>query len=73
MGAYPGFAVKAQFHYEYLKAMLRERNVHYVKRRPVHVVDRVYLEALVERSTKTGHIPSFGQLVQLWRTIGGDL
>jgi hypothetical protein len=40
----------------------RHHPVHYAKSRPIHVADRVYLEALVERSTEMGHIPSFNTL-----------
>ncbi len=71
MECHPAYGFKAQFHLEYLKEMLREQNVQYTKAFPRHVVDQVYLRALVERYTQTSHLQSFGRLFTLWQEMGG--
>ena len=62
---------RAQFHYDYLKAMMSERGLVYTKLSPGQVKEKQFIEALVERNHETGHISSFGQLVALFRSIGG--
>lgn len=73
MGAFSGYRTRAQFHFDYLKEMLRERNLRYSKEFPSAVQEEGYLKALVDRHEKTGHIQSFGRLLLLWRTLGGNL
>lgn len=71
MDCHPDYVIKAQFHIEYLKEMLREQSLYYTKKFPGHVVDFPYLHELTERYIQTGHLQSFGRLVTLWQTIGG--
>lgn len=63
MACPPGsrFETKAQFHYDYLRRMLRERGVVYSKSSPNHVTESHYLDRLIARNLTTGHIPSFGR------------
>jgi hypothetical protein len=75
MPCYPGFRVKAEFHLEYLKEMLRDRasSLTYSKYSPSAVKQEKYLLALVDRYETTGHIQSFGRLVTLWRSLNGKI
>lgn len=73
MTSYPGFRVKAEFHLEYLKEMLRERNLNYSKKLPRAVQEESYLRALVNRHEITGHIQSFGRLIAVWRSLNGKV
>ena len=54
------FSTKAQFHLDYLKKMLKERNIHYTKSRPGDVCQQSYLEELISRYDDTKAIKSFG-------------
>ena len=65
--------VKAPFHCEYLKEMLREQNLRYTKVHPGVVMDRSYLAALAQRWQDTRHIGSFGSLLEAWRELGGAI
>ena len=64
---------KAWFHFDYLKEMLRERDLNYSKKLPRPVQERAYLKALVQRHEETSHLQSFGRLLSIWRSIGGNL
>lgn len=64
---------KAWFHHDYLKVMLKERNVNYSKKSPNEVRQKTYFQALIDRYESTGHLDSFGRLINLWRSIGGNL
>lgn len=73
MGAFSGYRTSAQFHFDYLREMLRERNLRYSKELPSTVQEEGYLKAIVNRYERTGHIQSFGRLLLLWRMIGGRI
>jgi len=45
---------------------LREQGLRYTKSRPGCVAEKNYFDALVERNATTGHISSFGHLIELW-------
>ena len=64
---------KASFHFDYLKEMLRERGLNYSKKLPRPVMEISYFQALIERYDQTAHLQSFGRLLQIWRSIGGNL
>lgn len=55
------YATKAQFHHQYLRDMLRERNMRYSKNNPTAVCEQSYLDRLIERYKNTGHIETFGR------------
>ncbi len=73
MECHSDFRVKAEFHLEYLKEMLRERGLSYSKYKPNVVLKNTYLRALVGRYEKTGHLQSFGRLVTVWRALNGNI
>lgn len=70
--ALAGYRIRAQFHHDYLCAMVRDRSpkLSYSKNNPGHVCDASYLAALVRRHRETGHIASFGELVRVWESLG---
>lgn len=47
----------AQFHYNYLQNLLKERNVFYRKDNPQEVVEKYFLDKLIERNKTTTHLP----------------
>jgi hypothetical protein len=69
MGRLGTFSRRAQFHFEYLKAMFAARRVRYSKSNPGSVVERHYYEALRARAEKA-HIRSFGVLAKLLQELG---
>lgn len=73
MEAFTGYRMRAHFHLDYLKEMLAEHNKTYTKQQPGVVQEKTYLKALVTRHEQSGHIQSFGQLLSLWRAMGGNL
>ncbi len=52
MGVYPGYSTHAHFHEAYLKEIFSERNIHYTKRNPGHVLESSYLEQLILHTQK---------------------
>lgn len=59
----------AQYHLQYLKYMLIERNMKYSKNNVQDVGCSDYLSALICRSTKTNHLKSFGEFYSLCEKI----
>lgn len=55
------FATKAQFHFQYLRCVMKERNIRYSKNNPKEVCSYKYLKELINRFDKTSHISSFGR------------
>lgn len=64
---------RAQFHKVYLKELLRENGHSYSEVNPGEVKSAEYLAALTNRHHNTGHIQSFGHLLSLWRSLGGQI
>ena len=54
------FSTKAKFHLDYLKRMLKERNIKYSKTNPSAVCQKSYLDQLISRYEETNDIQSFG-------------
>lgn len=69
----PEYEFKVHFHEDYLKEMFRERGISYSKTRPGAVVQKYYVDELVTRYEQTGHLCSFGRLLQAWRLLGGRI
>lgn len=65
------YAFRAHFHLDYLQEMLRERGLSYTKPNPGCVTEKWYFDALAERNWSTGHLPTFGGLLELWQSWGG--
>ncbi len=75
MGWHPEFQLRASFHFEYLREMIRDRSprLSYTKKKPGPTTERSYLRALADRHRQTDHIQSFGQLVAAWRQLGAEI
>ena len=60
----------AVFHYQYIKAMLAQRNMRYSKKNPGHVVLAPYLESLQERLSQTPeHLATLRTFLELCEEI----
>ncbi|MEQ6119164.1 hypothetical protein [Reichenbachiella sp. MALMAid0571] len=59
MEKFPSFNTHSQFHAEYCKEFLRERNIRYSKNKPNGVVELDYLNNIIEREQETSHLSSF--------------
>ena len=57
------FETTAQFHEDYLKELLSERNIKYTKKNPRGVTEQAYLQQLIKRTLKTKHISSFANFL----------
>jgi hypothetical protein len=75
-----GYATRARFHLEYLKAVVRDRNagrprerLRYSKRKVGYFGRPSHLQALVARCDETGHLRSFGHLLTAWRELGAEI
>mgnify|MGYP000013390091 CR=1 FL=1 len=75
MPALAGYRIRAQFHHDYLCAMVRDRapRLTYSRTTPGPVLEPTYLAALVRRTRETDHLASLGSLVRLWESLGGTL
>lgn len=73
MPCHQSFRIKAHFHLDYFKEMLRERNQSYSKTNPGVVLEESYWQALKTRHEQTNHLQSFGHLLTLWRSMGGNV
>ncbi|MCH8535119.1 MAG: hypothetical protein LAT51_08635 [Flavobacteriaceae bacterium] len=69
MDIHPKFNTHAQFHAEYCREFLRERNIRYSKNNPKGVVEKDYLENLVTRNRDTKHLASFKLFTDFCETV----
>lgn len=69
MPIFEDFDDHANFHFAYLKEMLRERSVRYTKNYPRDVAEIHYLERLIERGENNNHIQSFMYFYDLCQKI----
>lgn len=54
------FNTHSEFHFQYLKEVFRERNIHYSKRRPGHTLTKPFLNQLIIRvEGHSDHLMSF--------------
>ena len=60
---------KAQFHYQYLRQMFKERHIKYSKKNTAEVEKCSYLEQLIARYKDTGDIGSFGRWYQYMSSL----
>lgn len=65
MPAQPGFPLRAHFHLAYLKALFVDRRISYTKTKPGEVCKPGFLKRLLERRRDSGHLQSFGNLVDV--------
>ncbi|MEM1215749.1 MAG: hypothetical protein AAGJ82_08705 [Bacteroidota bacterium] len=68
-----GFDTHAAFHFDYLREMLAARNIRYSKKHPRDVAELHYLQALVERSQKDGHLASFRDFYDFCKQLHTEL
>lgn len=73
MGVFSGFNTHSQFHADYCKLFLRERNIRYSKNRPNGVIKLDYLESLIEREKETLHMESFKIFIDFCTKINDEL
>lgn len=66
---YDGFTTHAQYHYDYLKKILAEKNIRYSKVNPSDAMDKYYLENLIQRTSTSSHLPSLNNFVSFCTTI----
>ncbi|MFZ2449614.1 MAG: hypothetical protein WAW36_03745 [Methylovulum miyakonense] len=57
------------YHHEYLKQMLLERNIRYSKTKPNHVVENHYVTQLKNRINETAHLPSLNDFFNFCEAI----
>jgi hypothetical protein len=69
MGIIEGFNTHAQFHSDYCTIFLRERNIRYSKNKPNGVTEKDYLDQLILRGNKTGHLSSFINFIEFCNKI----
>ncbi len=61
------------FHHDYLKEMLKERNIQYSKRKPNGVIEKTYLEQLIQRNNNTRHLASFGSFLSFCHKLKKEI
>ncbi len=69
MGKYADYDKYAEFHHDYLKLMLAERNIRYTKKNPREVGETHYIKSLIDRIETTEHLQSFNELVKFCNKI----
>jgi hypothetical protein len=69
MGVYKNYNTHSQFHADYCTEYLRERNIRYSKNHPNGVVDKPYLDELVNRLKKTRDLNSFRLFIEFCNMI----
>jgi hypothetical protein len=69
MNCHPSCRTVGDFHHEYLRRILWERNTTYSKRHPGPVQTEPYLTQLIQRIQTTQHLPSFRAFIDLCDNI----
>ena len=73
MGIFRDFNNHAQFHHQYLKKMLLEKNIRYTKVNPRGVVEPNYLNQLISRTEQTRHLGSLKTFLDFCKLIDEKL
>ncbi len=60
MGADSDYKSRSIFHFRYFHLVAQVKQFRYTKHRPQHVVDRAFLNELIQRRRDTNHLPTFG-------------
>jgi hypothetical protein len=71
MSKMENFHTCAQFHEVYLSEMLLEKNIRYTKRNPNGVIEKHYLEELIDRQEKTNHLVTFKDFIDFCNVVRG--
>ena len=61
------------FHSRYLQQLLSERNIRYSKNNPQGVTEEYFLQTLINRNQKTGHIQSFKYFIDFCNKIKTEM
>jgi hypothetical protein len=61
------------FHSSYLQQLLLERNIRYSKNSPQGVIEEYFLQNLINRNQKTGHIQSFKSFIDFCDKIKKEM
>jgi hypothetical protein len=61
------------FHSSYLQQLLLERNIRYSKNSPQGVIEEYFLQNLINRNRKTGHIQSFKSFIDFCDKIKKEM
>jgi hypothetical protein len=70
MGKIVGFEGSTSiFHSSYLQQLLSERNIKYSKNNPQGVIEEYFLQNLIIRNKKTGHIKSFKSFIDFCNKV----
>ncbi len=69
MGILKGYNTHSQFHAEYCIEFLRERNIRYTKNNPNGVIEADFLQSLISRNEKTGHLASLKKFTDFCEKI----
>jgi parvulin-like peptidyl-prolyl isomerase len=64
MGKYGVFNTTSQFHVDYLKKLLNEKNISYTKNNPSDTAEGYYLEQLIKRIKETDDLKSFRSFIE---------
>lgn len=73
MGIHQNFATHSQFHADYCIEFLRERNIRYSKNRPNGVVDKEYLDKLIQRQEQTNDLESFQNFISFCEKVNSEI
>lgn len=73
MPIFKGFNTHSQFHADYCREFLRERNIYYSKNNPNGVIEKTYLNELIKRTEETNHIKSFKNFIEFCNDIRGKI
>ena len=73
MGIFPNFNTHSQFHADYCTEFLKERNIRYSKNRPNGVIEKDYLESLIQRGNDTSHIQSFKFFTDFCEKVNSEI
>ena len=65
MEKYRNFNTTSQFHVDYLRRLLREKNILYTKINPSDTAESYYLEQLIKRVEETDDLKSFKSFLEL--------
>lgn len=63
----------AQFHSDYCKLFLKERNINYSKKNPHGVVEKHYLNSLIQRNQNTGHLQSLQKFIEFCHVVNEEI
>lgn len=63
----------SDFHFNYLRELLKERSVSYTKKNPKGVVEEKYLDELMKRINQTGHLPSLKYFLDFCKKLNNKL